>query len=88
MQQSNFHNVSFLQWMRDASYEYNAEFDVKVYEDKETGIVYIDIHDTYDKDSSNVLESFSYMDMEEIDQDIEWAEKEFNVTINTIKNEY
>ena len=84
----NFHNVSFLQWMRDASYEYNAEFDVKVYEDKQTGVVYIDIHDTYDKDSSNVLESFSYMDESEIDQDIEWAEKEFNVTINTIKNEY
>jgi len=74
--------------MRDASYEYNAEFDIKVYEDKETGVVYIDIHDTYDKDSSNVLESFSYMDESEIDQDIEWAEKEFNVTINTIKNEY
>jgi len=74
--------------MRDASYEYNAEFDVKVYEDKETGVLYIDIHDTYDKDSSNVLESFSYMDMDEIEQDIEWAEKEFNVTINTIKNEY
>ncbi len=80
--------MSFSQWMRDASYEYNAEFDIKVYEDKETGVVYIDIHDTYDKDSSNVLESFSYMDMGEIDQDIEWAEKEFNVTINTIKNEY
>ena len=88
MQQSNFHNVSFSQWMRDASYEYDAEFDVKVYEDKETGVLYIDIHDTYDKDSSNVLESFTYMDMAEIDQDVEQAEKEFNVIINTKKNEY
>jgi hypothetical protein len=74
--------------MRDASYEYDAEFDVKVYEDNETGVLYIDIHDTYDKDSSNVLESFTYMDMAEIDQDVEQAEKEFNVIINTKKNEY
>lgn len=82
---SNFHNISFKDWLATAKsslYAYSTE------EDKENGIVSFVIYSTslaeLDGEEEGVLADFSYMELKEIFDDIKQATKEFNINFDNI----
>ena len=75
---SKYNNISFANWIKERAKENPSEFlTAMTYYDDDTEVLYLDLYGNDD----TILESFSYMDEEEITEDIATANDEFNVRI-------
>lgn len=85
---TQFHHWGFAEWLDDACKEQkNQTINIKVFYDDIEEYYWIDIHNEHDLDEFNVLESFYYIDIPEIQHDIAEAMNQMPIFINLIRQD-
>jgi hypothetical protein len=85
---TQFNHWGLAEWLDEACKEQeNQTLNIKVYYDDVDQYYYIDIHNEHDLDEFNVLESFTYMDVPEIQHDVAEAMNQFPIHINLIRHD-
>ena len=83
---TQFNHWGFAEWLDEACKEQkNQTLNIKVYYDEDDQYYYIDLHNEHDLDEFNVLESFSYMDIADIQHDVAEGMQQFPIFINLIR---
>lgn len=83
---TQFNHWGFAEWVNKACQEQeNQTLNIKLYYDEDNEYYYIDLHNADDLDEFSVLDSFSYMDVPEIQHDIAEAMNQFPIFINLIR---
>ena len=85
---TQFNHWGFAEWIAEACKEQeNQTLNIKVFYDEENEYYYIDLHNQDDLDEMSVLESYSYMDILEIQHDVAEAMNQFPIHINLIRHD-
>lgn len=83
---TQFNHWGFAEWVEEACKNQQYEIlNVRVNYDEDEQCYFVDLHNEHDLDEFNVLETFYYMDLPEIQHDVAEAVKQFPIFINLIQ---